>query len=246
MPCKQCGTKKPNKALFCSGCGIAFKSLNDIYDLDANEIRLIVRQSADPNEQDKQGQTPLMKLVERGSDPNTLIHRMQTLIDVGTDPNIQDNDGQTALILACKLYHQQQNEMIKLLLDAGTDPNLCDLYEVTALMKLIDRVHDDAFAHKRKSRYMGTLIKIIELFIDAGADLNQRGRYTQWNVLTYAIINNYDISLIEFLINAGVEFSQDDMNDIIGFISDNNDDYSEISDVIDEFLRNYLQEIRST
>ena len=81
-------------------------------------VELLLNSGADPNIQNKFGQTALIMASCEG---HTEI--IELLLNSGADPNIQNKFGRTALYCAsCKEY----KEIVELLLKANADPNIQD------------------------------------------------------------------------------------------------------------------------
>ena len=118
-------------------------------------VRLLLRAGAEPNLQDMNGETALIKAVrylrkvqlnriqnqidlaqvmyeqpgggqERQDDPDLETKQMiMALINAGADPNIENNSGYTPLNLA--IYNGVDLNLINILLEKGADPNSKDL-----------------------------------------------------------------------------------------------------------------------
>ncbi|KZZ84090.1 M48 family metallopeptidase [Bacillus sp. SJS] len=82
---------------------------------NAEEAMKLIEEGADPNEQNKIGETTLIGAVY-GGDPEMVT----LLLENGADPKIEDEYGYIPLTTAAEL---ENVEIAKLLLEAGSDPN---------------------------------------------------------------------------------------------------------------------------
>ena len=90
---------------------------------------------ADPNYQDTNGQTPLMRAVVYGH-----LDIVQLLLQYDADPNIKDYGGRTALSYIFGYQHDYQGKdisILKLLLDIGIDVNIRGYNGNTPLMSAV-------------------------------------------------------------------------------------------------------------
>lgn len=83
---------------------------------DAEEVSRLLKEGADPNEQEPEGGTTALILAA----DNDQLESAQILLENGADPNLQDNYGYTPLMGA---VFMENKEMVQLLLEAGADPN---------------------------------------------------------------------------------------------------------------------------
>ena len=96
---------------------------------------LLLENGANVNDQDNEGNTPLMIASERGH-PETV----KLLIESGANMNAQDNYKRTALM---KASEDGRLEVVTTLLKKGADVNAKDKWNKTALMKASLNEHDD-------------------------------------------------------------------------------------------------------
>jgi ankyrin repeat protein len=107
-------------------------------------LRFLLQHDANPNSQDKDGNSPMMTAVNQG-----YVEGMQVMILYKGNVNLRNNSGETPLIRAVQLRNL---EMVRILLDSGADP---DQVDVIAGMSARDYVHAD---HRASS----TLVKALE------------------------------------------------------------------------------------
>jgi ankyrin repeat protein len=81
---------------------------------------------ADPNLQDQDGQTALMRATSQGQ-----TETVKELINFGADLNLQDQRGDTAVIIATQI---PRPDVLQVLVSAGADLNLQNDEGLTALM----------------------------------------------------------------------------------------------------------------
>ena len=81
---------------------------------DADAVRLLLAQGANPNSQNDGGGTALMYAVEDAE-------KVRLLLKAGADVNTRSGEGRTALLIA--VGRHGSNAVVKLLLDAGADPS---------------------------------------------------------------------------------------------------------------------------
>ena len=99
--------------------------IDTIFEDDISKLRLLLLnllldRGINPNDQDSEGKTLLMKIVSTYDNNNFNPYPMtQILLDSGAEMDIKDNDGNTALIYATI---QENNGIVKLLLDRGANP----------------------------------------------------------------------------------------------------------------------------
>jgi cytohesin len=111
---------------------------------DLTGVKAAIDCGADPNIQDKVGNTPLHDAAKSGS-PDVV----KLLLEHGADPNIQNKVGNTPLHYAAKyswlnvaLRHDPL-EVVKLLLEHGADPNARDKDGKTPLHYAAEFCHVD-------------------------------------------------------------------------------------------------------
>ena len=85
---------------------------------DGTWLRYLIQKGANPNIQDRRGNTPLMLAVEQNYAEGVSI-----LITYKADVNLANSSGETPLIRAVQ---QRKFNMVRLLLDAGADPDKAD------------------------------------------------------------------------------------------------------------------------
>jgi ankyrin repeat protein len=119
----------------------------------ASTIQKMIKDGYDKNIKDKQsGRTALMLATL-----NRYIAVMNVLIDAGADVNIQDKEGRTALVMS------STQKSISSLLEAGADVNIQANNGRNVAMENLSYDSDSV-------KY----IKLLEMFIDYGLDLDTR------------------------------------------------------------------------
>jgi len=91
----------------------------------------LLNNGADPNIQDKKGNTVLAQALQATIGQHIGIMELQKLLESGANPNIKNNDGKTSLMLACEI--NANYEVIVALLQAGADPKLLDNTQKAAI-----------------------------------------------------------------------------------------------------------------
>ena len=96
-------------------CGNALQDLSDIelnkietYQGNTDTIKLLLDNGANPDEQNKEGQTALMLAAERGH-----LATAKVLLASGANINIKDNNNNTALMLAARKGHIKMVQLLK-------------------------------------------------------------------------------------------------------------------------------------
>ncbi|MCC6367949.1 MAG: ankyrin repeat domain-containing protein [Bryobacterales bacterium] len=151
---------------------------------DAETVRLLLNQGANPNAADNAGATALMwaipdeekvrLLLDHGARVNVVskatgrtplliaagrpgaVQVVRLLLEKGADPKARDRNEETALMRA---VYSNEAEIFRLLLDRGVDVNAKSRSNYTALMEAVSLANSPA---------------IIEMLLDRGADVNGR------------------------------------------------------------------------
>mgnify|MGYP001187742189 CR=1 FL=1 len=201
-----------------------------IRDYDEKVFTFLVKNGADVNAQDENGNTPLHLLT------NTIrnIASIKLLVEKGASINIKNKEGINAFSKAIELarYRNIDNEQtINFLIEQGADVNTEDENKVTPLMKIIsigetqelnlelikkiitNGANIDAYdkngktalhyAMEQKSRYENR--KLIKLLIEKGADVNVKDN--KGNTPLTLATKNYDVELIKSLVEGGALLS---------------------------------------
>ena len=113
-------------------------------------IHVLLKGGSDTNIADKNGDTCLMCAVYGHCSKKVL----QAIIDQGADVNVTNKSNHTALLMACKMKHE---DAIHVLLKAGSDTNIADKDGDTCLMCVVA-------GHYSK--------EVLQAIIDRGADVN--------------------------------------------------------------------------
>ena len=112
-------------------------------------IETLIECGANPNRQDRRGNTPLhMVFLEVRARPNAItaptfniLFTASSIVDLllrhDADPNIKNVDGDTPLMSALTPQHKVRPSVIKLLLAHGADPNTRDKRGTPALMRAL-------------------------------------------------------------------------------------------------------------
>ena len=139
---------------------------NDVYNRKES-VKDLLRQGADPNVQDKYGNTPLMIEVCSGRDQD-----VKYLLKNGADPNVQDDDGLTPLMIAL-CYNDI--EKIKDLLKHGADIENLKTKDgrTTTTCATVNRNYEvakmvicEAIARRKKKDSMNKLIDSIPYYVN--------------------------------------------------------------------------------
>ena len=127
------------------------------------EIDKLIKNGADVNAKDKDGNTPLM-LASFGSLNSDAV---KALIKAGANVNAKNNEGLTPLMLAA-IYNP---DALKILIKAGADVNAKDNVGDTPLTYAILKISDMG---KANPDMIKKKLDIIKVLIKAGADVNAR------------------------------------------------------------------------
>lgn len=123
-------------------------------------ISLLLLYNADPNIQDKWGDTPLSSALSIYDIEETII---ELLLKSGTNPNIQNAKGESALFITASNKPRLKAKIIMLLLRHGANPNLKNEKDINAF---------DAARLMRNSKDFGRLVTFFS-------------KFQQKNLLTY-------------------------------------------------------------
>jgi hypothetical protein len=83
---------------------------------DAERVKKLLEEGADPNIRDGDGNTPLHFAASKGC-----AEVARLLLEHGADPNAQDKSGETPLHVAASMGHV---DVVRLLLERGADPSI--------------------------------------------------------------------------------------------------------------------------
>jgi ankyrin repeat protein len=170
-------------------------------------VRLLIERGADLNQQDAEGQTPLMHALSYGD-----LDVIQALIEAGADLDIPDHEGNTALVRA---RYGDLTQATTLLLQAGA----CEqgLKEVELLEAVeqgnLDQVRVLLAGNLNVNRRVGgsTALcraackgydEIAKLLIGAGADVDRRADEGYFNPLLYGAYGG-NLAVVKVLLEAG-------------------------------------------
>ncbi len=201
-------------------------SLIDVIDWDNPSVTIDrIKQGADINATDENGNTPLILFTYEGE-----MELIEYLISVGANLDIQNNDGETALLVALDLVNNnsKKQETAELLINAGANLNAQDQYGYTALHKAI--LKSDATIIKKllASGANGNIpnsygetplifavgydsnvtLEMIQALIAGGVYINKRGKYGE--TALYNAIGNPVV--LKTLLKAGANVNISDEN----------------------------------
>jgi uncharacterized protein len=94
---------------------------------DADEVRALLTQGADPDARDEE-QRPALTLAIADGEPELV----RLLLEAGADPNLGDADGLRALDVA---VYRRRLDLVWLLLRFGADANTCDELGLSTLWR---------------------------------------------------------------------------------------------------------------
>ncbi|KIC74673.1 hypothetical protein DB42_AZ00280 [Neochlamydia sp. EPS4] len=154
-------------------------------------IEYLVNAGADPNQKDNANKTPLMFAYKHSN-----FAAVHYLIPITKDLDTYDEEGYSILHKACIL---RQESIVRLLLEYGADVNLVALNEggSTPLMEA-------CFLHKTERN-----ANIVDLLIDAGADINIENEVNSDTALIFACRGrgNVDMKIVHRLVEAGANLN---------------------------------------
>ena len=199
---------------------------------DSKITKALMNAGADVNAKDMNGSTPLIYAATSNKNPEVI----RTLVELGADVNAKDNEGNTALSIA-----KQENaspEIIKLL--TGKNTNFLDVnwWKTATLEDVKTEIANGAdvnlevkYDETHSTPILGMAIakfimnpndsnndenyKIIELLIDAGADVNAKMKNVYVSlkeeipllIFAFAAKNYKSIKVMEKLIDAGADIN---------------------------------------
>lgn len=149
---------------------------------DTELMKFSLKNGADVNLQDKDGDTALIWASIRGN-----LDVFRTLIENKADVNAKDKSDRTVLIWA------SSNDVVKTLIDNGADVNAKDKSGWTALMRASLNGHND----------------VVKTLIEHGADINAKNE-NGWTPLVLAASNGENEVIKTLLIEYQAKVSDED------------------------------------
>lgn len=142
-----------------------------------NIVEMLLKKNANLNFQNKNGDTALMKAANGNS-----FEVVKLLVEKGAELNLSANDGATALAFSMS---KPNKEMTKYLIRSGANK-----------IQLEKKVLDSMFP---KLCQQGDAIELVQLYLDNGANVNNRGEYGN-TPLMLASVNNH-LEIVKILID---------------------------------------------
>lgn len=206
----------------------------DYYQLDLEDIRVLIDAGADVNAKDEDGWTPLHYVAD-----STCRHleALQALIDAGADVNVKSERGVTPLHYAC--IDDPDLKVLQALIDAGADVNAKDEDGRAPLGEAIDsrewltaKILVDAGANVKEAimwcqsqfenpslgerpllcyaiAEMDLEFEVLQSLIDT-TDINEYYAYSGWTPLHYEADRGPDLKVLQALIDAGADMHAKD------------------------------------
>lgn len=189
---------------------------NKLYELNnaveccnLNKIKIILSRNKNlinSVDENGDGKTPLLIAITNTYADATRYVSAKLLIDLGADVNIPDNKDYTPLLYAIQIGNV---EIVEKLINAGADASYVSKGEYAKYNKSINIFHNSPLLkamelyhmwyNDREKKHDGDYIKIIEMLINAGADLEYQVRgltplllsiSTKSKEVTYLLIKN--------------------------------------------------------
>jgi len=166
--------------------------LNVAYDNDKKELfTLLIEKGADLNKKDKWGNTISHKLVE--STDKDALEMMELVLGKGANANVTNEMGHSPSSIA---YDNANMPMLTLLIQRGVGVKDKDKYsEETLLHKIAKKPRKDA-------------LEIIELLLQAGADINSKTHIGETPLMVAFTESNREI--FDFLLEKGADANMQD------------------------------------
>ncbi len=223
-------------------------------------IETFIQSGVDINEQDNEGNSPLLIAVEKND-----LETVQLLVDNGADVNMKNKDGSTPLSIAVMKGDKSYFDMIKLLLAFEADPNIKDSKGLTLLEKILyiliyvynfentsmpfcvsdilkqeeDDVEEDQILKYNEDDYMKDVLEMMISYKIADLEvLDSRG-----NPYLFILIITHNDSLARMLMRYGANINQTNKNGqnilqyYLEFSSENNIDEVTINKRIKDIIK---------
>lgn len=144
---------------------------------------ILLRNGADVNAQEKDGNTPLHWLVKRGN-----VEIVQLCLNFKADVHVKNSEGEIPLFNALR----SNVEVVKLLLNHGSDVNSFNEKGATPLHNVV---------HLNSNKYF---FKVAEILLEKGSLVNAQD--IQGNTPLHNMVNKADVKIVQLLLNfeAGV------------------------------------------
>ena len=165
-------------------------------------IEALIKAGADINAKNKDGNTALHRVSERGH-----AKMVEALIKAGADINAKNKDGNTALHWVSECGHA---DVVKLLINAGADINAKNKDGDTALHRVSERGHADVVKllikegakvgvrNKEGEKPLSRAVdnghtKVVNMLLDKDKDSSQGGPESSLSILVQTISNSMHI-----------------------------------------------------
>ena len=143
------------------------KLITAVKNRNIEKVKLLIKEGADLNMQDKKGFTALIFASESGQED-----AIKLLIEAGADLNIQDKAGFTALTRwnGSSQSWEDPYVIIKLLLESGADPNIGSTFSGTPSLAGAQQIYSEYIVSRVKKLHAKQRLAFATMLIDEKHD----------------------------------------------------------------------------